>query len=488
MKRKTLVQSRGSMLIIALVIACILGILAASLIGFQGNHYRQNISTVYRAKALFLAESGIQRALYELNYVSDLSGLVQVLDESDNPIVGSYSLTIADIGDIDIMVEASELFDGDYFTNDVVIESTGSIEAVGRGKTYSRKIRVIASKDGNPGILWPGAISSLTTLELKEGVTVDSFKKNADGSAVKDAVSGDILAYCNGDVIIKGSTIVKNNTKVYGDIIMDSNEFGAGAVVNIMPGGKVYSYYDGDGDGVITEVDTTLLPHVDTNYYDSTIAYPVIFEDVQLGDIRVPHALKIMGGTVATDGGVLASGTYTVDGNNAFNTAVTLTGGDYKFETLTMGNNTPIEITGDTRIYVTGDLTLGNGAEFIITQSVGGAEVQPKVTIFVDGDAIFRQGVDANADSYTDPAKFRIFGTGETGTINIANGAMWSACIYAPNYNVQINQGGEIYGAISADYAEPKSAFEMHYDETLEDMDGEEFEAFVITTWSEMKL
>ena len=66
---------RGSMIIITVIFAIVLGMLAASIISYQATNFRQNITSNYRVKALFLAEAGVQRALYELNFVPSLANL-----------------------------------------------------------------------------------------------------------------------------------------------------------------------------------------------------------------------------------------------------------------------------------------------------------------------------------------------------------------------------------------------------------------------------
>ena len=115
-KRKGFRKSeRGSLLIVSLVIAIIMGLLTASLMTYQTMSYRQNISSLYMAKAFFMAESGVQRALYELNYVDPPCGDTSIWTEASANV---YDLIETNsyyngAGTIAIRVDATDLFDGD---------------------------------------------------------------------------------------------------------------------------------------------------------------------------------------------------------------------------------------------------------------------------------------------------------------------------------------------------------------------------------------
>ncbi|MCK5708508.1 MAG: hypothetical protein KAI43_12740 [Candidatus Aureabacteria bacterium] len=505
--KMSLKGERGSMVVIALFITIILGFLVASLITFQAANYKQNISSTYRTKALFLAEAGIQKALYDLNFVPDLSGMQQLKTNDGTPdgtpdtsvagiiVPNYYTYTNFTLGNIYVKINCTEILDGNDATGDVDIESTGTVTSVGTRRSYVRKLKVLARASGNPGAMFPAAISTLNNIQLKNGIIVDSFKKDAGGdpeyNTAGDDTSG-IKSFANGDIIANGTTQLLNNSIVFGKIMLDTNEFAAGSVVDILQG-EVYTYIDADSDNIPDNeqgTDSILInPAGIADHYVVGDTYTPDTQDVQLGAINIPYAVTSLRGATVTDGGeTIAGGSSYVMNGPSVDAALTLSGGDYKFDgNLIMKNAKDIEITGDCRIYITGDFTMGNLAHFINTSTDAlGQEVTHEVQIFCDGDVTFAHGADANTDGYTDPIKLQIYGTGSSGNINIAQGARWSGVVYAPNYYIGVNQGGDIYGSISGGTVDPKNSFQIHYDETLKELDGEEFESFTIASWSEV--
>ncbi|MBI4358340.1 MAG: hypothetical protein HY584_03490 [Candidatus Omnitrophica bacterium] len=133
-------------------------------------------------------------------------------------------------------------------------------------------------------------------------------------------------------------------------------------------------------------------------------------------------------------GGVSNSGGLSVNGNNT----VTLPSGTYHYTSLTIEGNGRLNTTGQTTIYVSGDVSIaGNG----ITTA---QNLPPNLTIKVVGDQ----------------------------TVTVSGNGNFYGSIYAPQARVNIYGNGELFGAVTGDSLAMSGDGKIHCDEALDDQGG----------------
>jgi len=107
------------------------------------------------------------------------------------------------------------------------------------------------------------------------------------------------------------------------------------------------------------------------------------------------------------------------------------------------------------------------------------------LVLYLDGDLY--SGNNAGINNKNSPLKFKLYGTGEVGQeIDLKAKGDFSGAVYAPNAEIVINAGGDIYGSFVALSFELKSGGNFHYDEALRNVTvDDEGLRFVVEHWSE---
>jgi hypothetical protein len=128
--------------------------------------------------------------------------------------------------------------------------------------------------------------------------------------------------------------------------------------------------------------------------------------------------------------------------------------------TMTIGNSGMLEVNGDVRLHVTGDLNLGQSAGISVMAS-------SSLWIYLDGAFDSTQSnILNNTTMY--PANFILYGTGtEEVNWDIGNSGVFYGVIYAPNANLLVREGGDIYGAVAGRSADLSQAGNLRYDMAL---------------------
>jgi hypothetical protein len=203
-----------------------------------------------------------------------------------------------------------------------------------------------------------------------------------------------------------------------------------------------------------------------------------------------PHLQMSATPTVTlTSGGSYTGGHYL---GNTNLTDITFSGGFYKITgPVGIKSNKKWTLTGNCDIYVTGDVTFANGAEFV--NYVPTPPLIPVVTsytvrLFVDGDVTFSQGDAVNVNGNFTPSKLQIYGTGSlTHTIDMKNSGIFMGFVYAPNYKVNFNNAVEAFGSFSVYSINPKYDSKIHFDERLWNLNfGAPLGKYPIANWREV--
>ncbi len=159
------------------------------------------------------------------------------------------------------------------------------------------------------------------------------------------------------------------------------------------------------------------------------------------------------------------------------NGSATITGNG-QYGNITMGRNSTLTITADAVIYITNTLHFDRDSDLVI---VNGANV----TIYVDGSISFDQGSLINNVS-KDPKKFGLYGTDNlTGTVQVDQGGDFFGTIYAPQADLQFDQGTIIYGAVVGKTVQLDRNCRIHFDESLLTAGGSSGGDYLVSTWIE---
>ena len=156
---------------------------------------------------------------------------------------------------------------------------------------------------------------------------------------------------------------------------------------------------------------------------------------------------------------------------------VSLTG-DVKLDSINIPISGLQEVDGECNIYVLGDITLGNGVELTITAG-------SSLVLYLAGNM-----VDMNSAGITnatnDSTKFILYGLDTCTSIELKSSSDFYGAIYAPNADLVVKNGGDLYGAFIGDDFEMKNAGSFYFDTALADFGIDAIEAsFKTQRWWE---
>jgi len=160
-------------------------------------------------------------------------------------------------------------------------------------------------------------------------------------------------------------------------------------------------------------------------------------------------------------------------------------GGDFpatgRFSGIKLKNSSILRVIGDCTLYITGDVDMGQDSEIIIDNSANA-----KLTIYLDGDWVSDNNSGVNNETL-DPSTFELYGTGPLGqTLDIKAKGEFYGVVYAPNADLTIFAGGDVYGSFVTNNFELKSSGNFLYDVSLRTISVlDEGARFVIDRWNE---
>jgi len=268
-------------------------------------------------------------------------------------------------------------------------------------------------------------------------------------------------------LFVQGILVLKSGTLVDGYNSLDPGDTDVGVKIgtnSILPNsivlnpgvivdGDVLIGVGGDIESVIQDLGATIG---DSYAVSAEVVFP---------DITVP-ALPDKGTKINVHGKTLTIGPAD--------------SGEYdRIELKRAANPGILEIAGgDVVLHVTGRVDLGQDCEIMVAEGAS-------LALYLDGN--LDADNDAGINNKNSPGKFKLYGTGgETQELNLkANGDFFGA-VYAPNADITINAGGDIYGSFMCSNFELKSDGNFYYDEALRNV-GVDDEAvrFVVKQWSE---
>jgi len=138
-----------------------------------------------------------------------------------------------------------------------------------------------------------------------------------------------------------------------------------------------------------------------------------------------------------------------------------------------------LTIDGEVTLYVTEDFS---------AKQYSNVEILPDsfLTLYVGGNMNFRNTSSVNALTQ-DPKRCQVFGVGEEGqSFVFEQSAVFYGTIYAPDADITLNNGAELYGAIIADDVTLRNSCELHFDATLLKASVDNIGAeFIVQHWQE---
>ncbi|MCM8756990.1 MAG: hypothetical protein NC823_00730, partial [Candidatus Omnitrophica bacterium] len=241
----------------------------------------------------------------------------------------------------------------------------------------------------------------------------------------------------NGDTGSKGAITLYNNAHVYGKAMVED-------------GPQYLTLYHG---ATVTDSDLyhsfgeplDNLPSVVVPSDLASLPYPV------QGDPRI-------GGTYT-----ISSGKLTVYNNKV----ITISGGDFRFKSITMNNNSIVYITGNSRFYIESALALSNNSQVIIQNN--------STVIWYLGNqgtsftpTLANNSIINNASST--PGNLRIYIASSTNLTLANNAVAFNGTIYAPSSSITLANNSQFYGGIVGKNLTVVNNASVHYDTALRDI------------------
>lgn len=159
-------------------------------------------------------------------------------------------------------------------------------------------------------------------------------------------------------------------------------------------------------------------------------------------------------------------------------------GGNYppigRFSGLNLKQGTRLRVIGPCVLYITGTVNMGQASEIYIDPAHG------SLKIYLDGNWVSDNNSGINNATCL-PEKFELYGTGADGQqIDLKAKSDFYGAIHAPNADVTVFSGGDLYGAFSAQNFELKNPANFFYDVALRRVSvHDEGSQFVVSRWNE---
>ena len=421
-------NKRGAALIISYMVIAVLTILSGAFMlssisesKISNNYFQSN-------QALWLADAGIQKAVWELNKNS-CAGCLQCGTATlcENCVCSNankcVSGTFGSIGDYDATIDSVN----------AIITSVGSVPDRNAVNKVSRTVQVTLDEVGT-GPFFDYALFTNGLISLSNSASIDSY----DSSIGDYNVGGNIGS--NGDVGTNSTgtpaITLSNTAAINGDVSVGGSN-----------------------------------PNTAIGIYNSAV-----ISGTKSGSINVPLASVPVptppAGSWAPCTSCSLWGTNTGD----------LGSGSYSASGLSLSNSSQLNINGIVTLYITGNVSLSNSTKLKINP--GG-----KLTLYVDGVLSLSNTAEFNNLSKT-PSNLNIYSRKSGGSgVTFSNNTVMYGTVYAPDTAVTFSNSFQAYGAIVAKSTTLSNSSKIHYDEALGQASGQgggSSTGYTISHWQEM--
>ena len=432
-------SSRGTVLIVAMLLSAIMGVSLVSYIKLTTNTLKQAQRTFLGTSSMNLAEVGLEEAIYAFNQIDNTSLATAwsgwTLNNAVSPKTATRNFTDFfpgqnSTGIVKVYVQG---YDG-LVSAPVIISK--SIVTPDIGPTISRFIQVTLRKRG----LFSNGLVARNNITWSGHPLADSWNSDPDN----DPSTLPALAY---SVATRTANIVIGS--LTGDVALGS-------------GGEVWGYAKTGTLGTITGGTvhglgtTTDDPSRRTNDFNAT--FP---------PVTVPSPT-----TVNTIASTIGSGDLPLELPRSTD-AANASDGKYYYRLpgiSSSGNATKILTISANVVLLP---TAGSGASAISLGGNASIAINSGSTLLVYTQGNISIGGNGVGNSNPQPISFQVYGTNPaTGvqTVDISGNGQLKALVYAPNASLSLNGGGtsgHVMGAAVANSITMNGGTEFHYDDSL---------------------
>lgn len=460
------VVSRGSVLIVAMIISAVISVSLVSYLQMSRTSLLISNSAFYRNAAMNLAENGLEEAMYAINKsVADSS-----YNWSDHGWNTSYPVPAGDARRRLPSETSTYTFDQNVtgivrvyvfgYTSNAPRAAARAIITLSTGQTIQKWVEIRLRKSSR---FANGLVAKDSIRFSGNNASVDSWhsKKNDDGtpraSPVPYSTAVDHDKGSIGSISIGVDAVLVQNADIWGYAAT------GGALPSVGANGLIGPFG--------TPANTMDMSRVSTNFTTSfdPVGPPANGGNI-IGDISTNLNLPR-----AADVAVDQKYYYTV-GQIAFNN-----------KTLAIKKITPTSPAVKVVITLTNPTTsinIGGGSGALNIEAGSQLELYAPGDIRIAGQGVMNGGTTAGTANL--PESLQIWGTKTSGVqdIQIAGNGTLSAVLYAPQGSVKINGNGDVCGSVVANDITLVGNAAFHYDEALGDFGGNN--PFRVALWREI--
>lgn len=456
-------RQRGSLLIVAMIFAAVIGISLASYIQLGRTSLEISNRALYNNGAMNLAENGLEEAMYSINkYVADTTYSWSGWSNSGGadawrtlPSSGTYSFDQGVTGTVRVYIY-------DYKGNAPKVVARSTIVMGGATKPPIEKWVEIqlrkTSKFAN------GLVAKQQIRFSGNNASVDSWNSNPDKTDATPAIpysTDPTVRHAKGSVgsvSVAVDAILVQNADIWGYAAT------GGALPAVGSNGLVGPFGTASGTMNMANVSTDFVANFDPVTVPATAGY-------SLGSVTAGISLPRTGDSPAADGKF-----YYTASEISFNN-----------ETLAIAKRAVGDPAPEVVIKLTNTLdsiTIGGGSGALNVETGAKLEIYAPGDVKIAGNGILNGG--ALAADANQPINVQIWGTKTSGVqaIEIKGNGVLSAVVYAPQGSVKINGNGDVMGSVVANDITLTGDASFHYDESLADFGGAN--PFRVSIWKEL--
>ena len=426
-------NNRGVAFIVAYMVIVVLLVLGTVLMSRSIQESSLTQRFAHSTQAFWLAEAGIQRALYELN-TNDCHGLKDTEGAacaSCSACLGfekSLSGTLGSTGDFETTINMGNR----------EISSRGYVPNKNDAKNIQRAVKVDLPIISPP--LFDKAVCGRGQITLGTSAYVDAY----DSSLGLYGVNG--------------------NRSFDAEVASDGTSAG---IVNLGTSAIIYGKAStGPGGTVALGTSADVLPHP-SDINDHT-------NDINKPSVTVTDEAKAGGKAAGFSGDNISLGT---SGQG------TIPAGIYKYDRIVLGTSAALTFTGDVTIYLTGTSTqnsvsLGTSSQLKINSGA-------KLTLYCDKQ--FDAGTSGIINNTAKiPQNFQLYST-YTGTngVKLSTSSQTYGAIYGPDTTMSFGTSTIVYGLVVAKTASLGTSCVVHYDKALGRLDSSGSGTYIPYNWQE---
>lgn len=458
-RRPSSAPDRGSVLVVAMLMAALIAIALGSHIQLSQTNLRISNRAFYANAAMNIAESGVEHAMWSINKQVEGSGTAW----QNWTISGSYAqrqfTSFAFDQNATGAVRVSVL---NYHTGSAPRVLARAIITPVTGGPIEKWVEVQLQRRA---LFANGMVAKNSITFSGNNTAVDSYDSRL-GAYNADLGGGDFNKYDRGSagsLSVQTADFSLGNGKIFGYVAIGTSDYsglsvGANGIVGVFGAAAGSVDYERVTTDFSADFETPAAPAPPSSYALSAIN----------GALDLPRA-----------GDAAAS-----DGKYYYTTPSISLGGHVSNVLRVTAHPAAPAIATDVVLLVTGAVgtTISVGGNASIAVAAGGH----KMNLYAPGNvAIAGNGV-ANANN---PNSFMLWGTKTTAdqTISISGNGQLNAVVYAPNANLAMNGGGSsgaVRGAVVANNITVVGGSSFSYDEALADLT--EDSPFGIASWQEI--